>query len=143
MIKYALSAAVAMLALGAPGAVHAQAAQPMPSVYPSGPVMTRTSTTTTVTTTTRVPHAGGAGDRDFGLSGDAAIEEPDLAPLSVALAPPGAVWVPGHYDWDAARQNYVWHGAQLTLPPHPNAQWIAGHWRETPTAWVWVDDRWN
>ena len=140
MTKYALCAAVAALALGAPGAVHAQPVQLAPGITPPHPVATRTSTTTTVTTT-GMRNAGGANDRDFGLSGDAAIDEPDLAPL--AAVPPGAVWIPGHYDWSAARRNYVWLDGRFTLPPHPDAQWVAGHWQETPSSWVWVDGRWN
>jgi hypothetical protein len=32
---------------------------------------------------------------------------------------------------------------QYVQAPHQNAQWIPGHWSQTPTAWIWVDGRWN
>jgi|SRR5580693_6637811 hypothetical protein len=136
MIKYALSAAVAALALGAPMA-EAQTTQPMPLTNPANPVMSNTSAATTVTAQ---PQAGA--DNAFGL-GQPVLQQPDMVPMGAVPVPPGAVWIPGHYDWSPAAQNYVWIDGQFTLPPHPAAQWLAGHWQETPSSWIWIDGRWN
>ena len=128
MIKFALPAAVAALTLGAPALALAQATQPMPMVNPANPAITTTSTTTTTSD----------GDGQFAQP---VIQDPGMAPV-VAL-PPGAVWVAGQYNWDPAAGNYVWAPGQFVLPPYPNAQWIAGHWQQTPTSWIWLDGRWN
>jgi hypothetical protein len=136
MIKYALSAAVAALALGAPMA-EAQTTQPMPLTNPANPVMSNTSAATTVTAQ---PQAGA--DNAFGL-GQPVLQQPDMVPMGAVPVPPGAVWIPGNYDWSPAAQNYVWIDGQFTLPPHPAAQWLAGHWQETPSSWIWIDGRWN
>lgn len=140
MIKYALPAAMAALTLGAPAIALAQATQPMPITTPTNPAMNNTSTTVPVQ-----PQAGAAtygayrdGDGQFVQP---MIQPPDMAPV-VAL-PPGAVWVPGQYNWDPAAGNYVWAPGQFVLPPHPNAQWVAGHWQQTPSSWIWLDGRWN
>jgi hypothetical protein len=138
MIKYALTAAVAALALGAPVMAEAQMSQPVPLTNPTNPVISNTSTATTVTTQ---PQAGT--DGTYGFVGQPALVQPDMMPTVMVAVPPGAVWIPGHYNWDAASQNYVWIDGQFALPPRPNAQWLAGHWQETPTSWMWIDERWN
>ena len=75
--------------------------------------------------------------------GQPVLQQPDMVPMGAVPVPPGAVWIPGHYDWSPAAQNYVWIDGQFTLPPHPAAQWLAGHWQETPSSWIWIDGRWN
>lgn len=132
MIRYVLPAAIAALALGAPLMAEAQMSQPMPLTNPTYPA------TTTVATQ---PQAGT--DGTYGFVGQPALQRPDMMPTVMVAVPPGAVWIPGHYNWDAASQNYVWIDGQFALPPHPNAQWVAGHWQETPTSWMWIDERWN
>jgi hypothetical protein len=143
MIKYALPAAVAALALVPPVVARAQIAQPMPLTNPTNPVMSNTSTATTATTPPRAEIDAAYGfNQGASQFGEPAMQGPDLTPMAVLPVPPGAVWIPGHYDWDAASQNYVWLQGQFVLPPHPNAQWVAGHWQETPTSWIWIDGRW-
>jgi hypothetical protein len=141
MIKYALPAAVAALTLSAPAIALAQATQPMPLTAPTNPAMSDTSTMTTVPAQ---PQAGAYSSNRYEGDGQFVqpmMQQPDMAPV-VAL-PPGAVWVPGQYNWDPAAGNYVWAPGQFVLPPHPNAQWLAGHWQQTPTSWIWLDGRWN
>jgi hypothetical protein len=123
MIKSTVIAAVAALAVCAPLAAMAQTAPPpTPIAYP--------------------------GDPGFGAPEPYVPDQPVTgpaiyaAPVPVAL-PPGAVWLPGQYSWDASRQKYLWVEGQYVLPPRPNAQWIEGHWVETPTSWIWMDGRWN
>jgi hypothetical protein len=142
MIKSALPAAVAALTLSAPAIALAQATQPMPITTPN-PAMSNTSTTTTIPTQPQADPATYGSNR---YDGDGQfvppmIQQPDMAPV-VAL-PPGAVWIPGQYNWDPAAGNYAWAAGQFVLPPRPNAQWIAGHWQQTPTSWIWLDGRWN
>jgi hypothetical protein len=56
---------------------------------------------------------------------------------------PRTVWIPSHFDWDPARSNYVYIEGQYVEAPRENAQWIPGHWAETPAAWIWIDGTWN
>jgi hypothetical protein len=56
---------------------------------------------------------------------------------------PRTVWIPSHYDWDPARSNYVYIEGQYVEAPRENAQWIPGHWAETPSSWIWIDGTWN
>ena len=138
MIKVALPVIVSALALGVPAAADAQTYQPAPMTNPTNPVMSNISATTAATTLTQ-PGADGA----YGATAQPALEQPDMMPMVAVPVPPGAVWIPGHYRWEAAAQNYVWIEGQFVLPPHPNAQWVAGHWQETPSSWIWIDERWN
>ena len=117
MLKTTLTAAVAALALCAPFAAMAQnAAQPTPVAYP----------------------------------GNQPFPGPDYAPTQtynfdqpMMMAPPGSVWIGAHYSWDPSRQTYAWIDGQYAQPPHPNEQWVEGHWVQTPTSWVWMEGRWN
>ena len=111
MIKYALSAAVAALALGAPMA-EAQTTQPMPLTNPANPVMSNTSAATTVTAQ---PQAGA--DNAFGL-GQPVLQQPDMVPM-------GAVPVPGLARFGSPRPLRLEPGRpKLCLdrrPIHPSA----------------------
>ena len=138
MIKYVLPAAVAALALGAPAAVYAQSAAPQPMAQPAPSMTTNASATMT-----GQPQAGQSG-------------QPRAQPMNQGYGPPmepnpymqpgftqRTVWVPGNYNWDPVRQAYIWTEGQYTEAPREDAQWVPGHWAETPTAWIWVDGRWN
>jgi hypothetical protein len=140
MIRYILPAAVAALALGAPGAIHAQMAQPMPQTAP------KTTTDVSASTPTQ------PGQFDTGTAAATPSAPPSMpAPLPDGYAPPPmpapisprTTWIPGHYNWDPNTSNYVWTSGQYVEAPHENAQWIPGHWVQTPTAWIWMDGRWN
>jgi hypothetical protein len=141
MIKYALSAAVAALALGAPGAVEAQTAVPqaMPGTMPD----------TTVNTTTTVvgqPQPGSPDYYNYNATQMPAPYAPPAIPYAQpAPAPisPRTLWIPGTYNWDPSRQTYVWTQGQYVEAPSETAQWVPGHWTETPTSWIWVDGRWQ
>jgi len=129
MIKYGLPVAVAALFLAAPAA-NAQLVQP---VAPPPPAYAVTNASTTI------------------------VGEPQPAPEDYAapvyaqpvLVPYGrpitsrTVWIPGHYDWDAARSNYVFIAGQYVEAPRENAQWLPGHWVQTPSSWIWIDGTWN
>src|SRR5579872_2634410 len=138
MIKFALPAAMAALVLGAPVLAEAQMAQPMPLTNPSNPMMSNTAATATVMPQQQF----GQGDGFNQGIGQPALAPADVMPMAAAPMPPGTAWIPGHYRWDAGSQNYVWVDGQLAAAPHPNAQWVAGHWQETPTSWIWIDGRW-
>jgi hypothetical protein len=135
MIKYALPAAIAAMALGAPVMAEAQMSQPMPLTNPA------MSNTSPAAPAGLQPQPGA--DSAYGFNAQPIMEQPDGTPMVAVAVPPGAVWIAGHYNWDAASQNYVWLNGQFVLPPHPNAQWVAGHWQQTPTSWIWLDGRWN
>lgn len=131
MIKYGLPVAVAALILNAP-AVHAQLAPPMaPPLQPNYDVTNASAT---------IMGQPQLGPGDYAPLGYA-------QPVPVPFMPPGftprTVWIPGHYDWDPARSNYVYIQGQYVEAPRENAQWIPGHWVQTPTAWIWIDGIWN
>lgn len=131
MIKYVLPVAVAALALGtmvgAPAAVHAQLAQPMP------PAMPNSNMTNANATIIGQPQPG-PNDQEYGQP----MPGPYAPPIS-----PRTTWIPGHYDWDPGTSNYVFTAGQYVEAPRENAQWIPGHWVQTPTAWIWIDGNWN
>jgi hypothetical protein len=155
MIKSILPAAVAAIALAAPFAVQAQMVQPMqqPSPYNAtnasvadpgqmqpGPAETTTTTTDVNATITGQPQPGPGeyaypGTPGYGMPG---YPEPQMQPMS-----PRTTWIPGHYNWDPNTSNYVWMSGQYIEAPTTTAQWIPGHWEQTPTAWIWVNGGWR
>jgi hypothetical protein len=121
MIRYSFAATVAALAVAAPIAALAQTVQPTPIAYADDPPAA-------------VP--GYAQPYTYGIP-------VYPAPVVMIAVPPGSVWLAPHYNWDATRSTYTFIEGQYVQPPHPNAQWIEGHWSETPTSWIWIDGRWN
>jgi hypothetical protein len=86
--------------------------------------------------------------------GQAAIGQPVFVPSTQApYAPvPGAAvrpfsprttWIPGNYNWDSHTSNYVWTEGQYIEAPTQTAQWVPGHWSQTPSSWVWVNGGWR
>jgi hypothetical protein len=134
MIKYAFSAAVAVLALGMPAVVQAQTTTPPPLMAPQ-PGMTTNANTTII----GQPQPGPDEYYDQGY----AAPMPSGPPVYVQPVSPRTTWIPAHYDWDPTTSNYAWIDGHYTEAPHENAQWIPGHWAQTPNAWIWVDGRWN
>lgn len=131
MIKYVLPAAVAAIALAAPLAAHAQVVQPVPQPLPQ-PYYTNASTTTII------------GEPRPAYVETYGAVEPVYAPVyPMPMVSARTTWIPGHFDWDPARSNYVYIEGQFVEAPHENAQWIPGHWAETPTAWIWISGGWN
>jgi hypothetical protein len=154
MNRYIVPAAVALLALCAPIASQAQtigSTGPIPlQNYPQIGNITAAPTTYS---DDGFPGSGyyqgedvGYRPQDFGpRAGDfGPALVPVLAPVPMVSVPPaGMTWLQGHYNWDPTRQTYVWIEGQYVQAPHQNAQWSPGHWTQTPTAWIWVDGRWN
>jgi hypothetical protein len=129
MIKYGLPVAVAALFLAAPAA-NAQLVQPVPPAPPNYNV------TNANATITGQPQPG---PEDYAAP---VYAQPQFIPYGRPISP-RTVWIPGHYDWDAARSNYVFIDGQYVEAPRENAQWIPGHWMETPASWIWIDGTWN
>jgi len=132
MIKHVLPAAVAAIAFAAPLAAYAQVVQPLPQPVPPG-YTTNASTTTII------------GQPEPGYT-ETYSTVPALAPVypqPIPMMSPRTTWIPGHFDWDPARSNYVYIEGQFVEAPHENAQWIPGHWAQTPTAWIWINGGWN
>ena len=46
-------------------------------------------------------------------------------------------WVPGYWNWDDERSDYLWVSGFWRVPP-PNRQWLPGSWRQTDGGWQWV-----
>ena len=130
MIKYVLPAAVAAIALGAPAAVHAQVV-----VQPTQPVVINGYVTNANATIVGQPQPG-----PYEESYTYARPIPYAQPV---MPSPRTTWIPGHYDWSPATNNYVFIDGQYLEAPRENAQWIPGHWAQTPTAWIWISGGWN
>ncbi len=73
---------------------------------------------------------------------------PPIRQERVVVRPgPRYVWVPGYWNW--AGRRYVWVGGRWSLPPHPQAIWVAprvvyryhhpyyygGYWRHHGRRW--------
>jgi WXXGXW repeat (2 copies) len=141
MIKYILPAAVAAIALGAPAMAEAQTAalQPMPltttTVTSTGAVNTNVNANATITGQPQ------PGPNDF--QGGQAYAAPMPGPYMGPAITPRTTWIPSGYSWDPNRNNYVWTDGRFVEAPSESAQWVPGHWAQTPTAWIWVAGRWN
>ncbi|MBV8778722.1 MAG: YXWGXW repeat-containing protein [Alphaproteobacteria bacterium] len=133
MIRYVVPAAVVAAVLATPAL--AQTAPP-PVAVPAPSMMTSTSVTTQTPGEPVQPYA-----------------EPVAAPAMTPPQPmpgpymqpgftPRTVWIPGAYEWDPVRQNYVWSDGRFVEAPTDTVQWVPGHWQQTPTAWIWIEGRW-
>lgn len=130
MMKFGLPVAVAALILAAPAA-NAQLVQPVPPPVPAYGV------TNANVTITGQPQPG---PEEYAAPGYA---EPMMVMPYGHPITPRTVWIPGHYDWDAGRSNYVYIDGQYVEAPRENVQWLPGHWVQTPTSWIWIDGTWN
>jgi hypothetical protein len=140
MIRYVLPAAVAAIALAAPGVSHAQVAQPMQPLAPNG-YMTNANATIT----------GQPQQSPDEQMPPQIVQPPMVQPMYAQPAPgfytqpvtPRTTWIPGHYDWDPNASNYVYTQGQYVEAPMTASQWVPGHWVQTPTAWIWIDGGWK
>ena len=48
-----------------------------------------------------------------------------------------AQWVPGYWDWDQARNEYVWMSGTWQVPPG-GSMWVAGRWMRDSEGWYRV-----
>jgi len=85
-----------------------------------------------------------AGYEGGGVGVEVGLPPPALqAEVRVDSPGEGYFWVPGFWDWDVARADWVWAGGGWQRPPHEHAVWVApryhqrrgGHWRYERGHW--------
>jgi hypothetical protein len=145
MIRHVFPAAVAAIALAAPGVSHAQMTQPMQSAQPNG------NMTNANATIIGQPQPG-PNDQAYGQMQPPPLAQPIYGQPIYGQPMPGfytqpvtprTTWIPGHYDWDPSTSNYVYTDGQYVEAPTTTAQWVPGHWVQTPTSWIWIDGGWK
>jgi len=128
--------------LSAPLAAQAQTTVTQPPIVQPPVIQPNGAATPTATVT----NAAISGQPQPGPADYAPGPQGYAAPMPVYPQPgftPRTVWIPGGYNWDPGRNIYVWTDGQYVEAPRENAQWVPGHWMQTPSAWIWVDGRWN
>ena len=145
MIKYVLPAAVAAIALAAPGVGHAQMVQPMPPVQPNADMAD-------VNATIVGQPQPGPNEPAYVPMAQPPMAQPEMMQPMYGQPMPGyytqpvtprTTWIPGHYDWDPSASNYVYTEGQYVEAPTMTAQWVPGHWVQTPTSWIWIEGGWK
>jgi hypothetical protein len=53
-----------------------------------------------------------------------------------------AVWIPGYWDWDDQRSDFIWVSGIWRNPP-PDHQWIGGYWSQTPNGFQRTPGFWT
>jgi hypothetical protein len=53
-----------------------------------------------------------------------------------------AVWIPGYWAWDDARNGYVWVSGIWRIPP-PGREWISGYWTQSNGGCQWAPGFWT
>jgi hypothetical protein len=155
MIKSVLAATAAAVALAAPLAVQAQPVEPIAPPLPndatnarviSGGPMGPGPTEMAPDINTAIigqPQPGPdeyayPGAPGYGMAPPSGYVEEEVRPIS-----PRTTWIPSHYNWDPDTSNYVLTRGQFIEAPTATAQWIPGHWEQTPTAWIWINGGWR
>jgi WXXGXW repeat (2 copies) len=65
---------------------------------------------------------------------------PEQPPAPIAERPAGArpqrraEWVPGYWDWDPERAEFVWMGGVWQVPP-PSTIWVSSRWMRDGDGW--------
>lgn len=82
------------------------------------------------------------------VSGDVGIEVGGPPPgirAEVAVTSPGPeyVWVPGYWDWAAARADWVWVPGVWQRPPHRRAVWVAPRYHNRRGHWAYTHGHWR
>jgi hypothetical protein len=54
-----------------------------------------------------------------------------------------AVWVPGYWDWQPARRDYVWVGGRWDTPPRRGAAWVKPRWERQGRSHVYFRGYWR
>jgi hypothetical protein len=76
------------------------------------------------------------------------IHAPKQPPGPIAERPSGrrpnrrATWVPGYWDWDSARAEFVWIGGVWQIPP-PGSMWVTARWRRDQDGWYRSSGFWT
>jgi hypothetical protein len=55
--------------------------------------------------------------------------------------PEGAVWIPGYWQYDEDRSDFVWVSGFYRVPP-PGRQWTPGRWQRVEGGYRWVAGYW-
>jgi hypothetical protein len=50
-------------------------------------------------------------------------------------------WIPGYWQWDPDRKDFVWVSGTWREAPEAR-RWIMGYWANTPEGWRWVSGHW-
>lgn len=58
-------------------------------------------------------------------------------------APPSPhhIWI--EEEWAPHGNTYEFRGGRWEEPPHPNAVWVPGHWKQTREGQVWIPGKWR
>jgi hypothetical protein len=77
------------------------------------------------------------------------VVAPTEPPAPIAETPPADkpagdqfTWVPGYWNWDTERTNWIWVSACWRAAP-PKMAWVPGYWCRVTTGWQWVPGFWN
>ncbi len=54
----------------------------------------------------------------------------------------GLTWLPGYWQWDAERNDFIWVGGVWRQPP-PGHHWVPGEWKLLDQGAVWVRGFWS
>jgi len=55
--------------------------------------------------------------------------------------PDGSAWIPGYWQWDDDRTDFVWVSGFWRVPP-PGRQWVPGQYQRDAAGWRWVPGFW-
>jgi hypothetical protein len=76
------------------------------------------------------------------------VYAPQQAPRPIAERPSGprpdrrATWVPGYWDWDSTRGEFVWIGGVWQVPP-PGSMWVTSRWMRDQDGWYRAPGFWS
>ena len=147
MTRYVLPAAVVALALGTVLGVSSPAHAQIVAAPPMQPVAMPSNDVSTVNATIYGQPQPGPYDETETYSITTTFGPAYAAPVPPAAyahpITPRTTWIPSHYEWDPTRSNYVYVEGQYIEAPRENAQWIPGHWVQTPSSWIWIQGTWN
>src|SRR4029077_5959145 len=51
-------------------------------------------------------------------------------------------WIPGYWDWDQDRNDFIWISGVWRIPP-PGEQWVPGHWDQVADGSQWSPGFWD
>ncbi len=63
-------------------------------------------------------------------------EPPDQKPAGQNVQ-----WIPGYWNWDVSRNDFIWVSGIWREPP-PNSQWVPGYWHDVDGGHQWVAGTW-
>lgn len=66
---------------------------------------------------------------------------PPQAEIPPSAPAPSYVWEPGHWSWNGLQ--YIWQPGKYVERPTVSATFVAGHWEQHQSGWVWVQGHWD